>query len=134
MRYGAVALIPIGCFFLFPMVLGAIADTNPGRAWLPVILLLMVLTAGSLILGIWATIRPPGWLKPAWIRAEEQAIREGRPTLRAAKTPKLTRAGYVTGWVGLIGLAAIWLVLGLPLAPLIIGLGIGLALLVAHRP
>ena len=70
--------IPVGVsgillFLVFPL---ALPDT-PWAGWLS--LALIPLMALSTLLGIVFMIFPPHWLRPAWIRERERAIRDGRP-------------------------------------------------------
>jgi hypothetical protein len=87
----------------------------------------------SLLAGIWCLYRPPEWIKPAWLRAEEVAARAGLP-VPDRQPPPLSPRMYALNWVGLAILSVAWLAFGLPLGALLIGLGTGIALLVANRP
>jgi hypothetical protein len=133
---GAFALIPLGIAFLVIAVGTSVAraaqppatptDMPPSAPYFLVSML-------SLLVGMWWLIRPPAWMKPAWLRAEEQAIRQGLPVPDRRDRPYSPRA-YALNWLGLIVLAAAWLAFGLPVGALLIGVSTGIALLVANRP
>jgi hypothetical protein len=127
---GQFALIPLGAAFLLTALGASIAQSAepPDQAW-P----FFGFGVLSLIIGIWWVIRPPEWMKPAWLQAEEQAIREGLPVPDRRQQPYSPRA-YALNWLGLIVGSVVWLKLGLPVGALLIGLGTGISLLVAKRP
>jgi hypothetical protein len=133
---GAFVLIPIGAALILISAGVSIAQSAPPRvdptamsADFPFIGFGLV----CLFTGVWWGVRPPGWIKPAWLRAEEQAIREGMPVPDRRERPFTPRA-YALNWLGLLVGSAAWLAFGLPVGALLIGLSTGIALLVANRP
>jgi hypothetical protein len=99
----------------------------------PLATTLLVLGVVCLVTFFWWLFRPPRWIKPAWVRDYERAEATGEP-VPDLRPPPMSQRAYVLNWIGLVAGAAVWLVVGLPLGPLLIGLGFGLSLLVANRP
>jgi hypothetical protein len=133
---GAFAMIPLGLAFFLIAVGASIAQSAPppaSSADAPPGVAFFGFGVVSLFTGIWWVIRPPGWMKPAWLRAEEQAIRAGLPVPDRRDRPFTPRA-WALNWLGLIVASAAWVALGLPVGPLFLGLSTGIALLVANRP
>ncbi len=99
----------------------------------PVVTALVVLGILCLVTFFWWMFRPPQWIKPAWVREYERAEAAGEsvPDLRP---PPMSPRAYMLNWIGLFVGAAVWLAVGLPLGPLLIGVGFGLSLLIANRP
>jgi hypothetical protein len=130
------ALIPLGIAFLSIAIGTSIAQSAPPqtdppemRADFPFFTVGVV----SLFTGIWWVVRPPGWMKPAWLLAEEQAIRDGLPVPDRRDRPYTPRA-WALNWLALAVASAVWVALGLPWGPLFLGLSTGIALLMANRP
>lgn len=92
-------------------------------------LLGLLLVAAS----IWWMFRLPRWAKPEWVREYERAERAGEPVPDLSPRPMSQRA-YQLNWLGLAALAVVWLAVHLPVAPLLIGLGLGMSALLASRP
>jgi hypothetical protein len=135
MRNASFAFIPGGLAFLL-IVAGAWLASRSRALGLetdPLANVLIVL--GVLAFGVFFRwlFRPPEWTKPDWLRAHERAEAAGEAVPDMSPPPMTTRA-YVLNWIGLGVGAALWYVAGLPLGPLLIGLGIGVSLLVVNQP
>jgi hypothetical protein len=61
-------LIPWGLMFLASVALFALADAGLARAAIVVV----YVWVGLFLVGLWFDIRPPLWLKPEWLRLEEE--------------------------------------------------------------
>jgi hypothetical protein len=137
LRNGPFALIPLGLAFFLIAVGTSLAQSAPpttaGSADAPAGAPFFGFAVLSLFTGIWWVFRPPAWMKPAWLRAEEQAIRAGLPVPDRRDRPYTPRA-WALNWVGLIVGSVVWVALGLPVVPLFLGLSTGIALLLANRP
>jgi len=129
LRHGVLASLPGGVFFVLG-ALGVQAIERYGAAALGLIAGLFAGAGVALLLAIWVLISPPGWSKPAWLQTRE---RNGVRFTHDGLTPISTRQ-YLVGWAALPVLALVWVVLDLPLAPLLLGLGAGASVLIASRP
>jgi hypothetical protein len=133
---GAFALIPLGLAFFLIAVGASIAQSAPpppGPSDPPAGGAFFGFGVVFLFTGLWWVFRPPRWMKPAWLLAEEQAIRDGRPVPDRRDRPYTPRA-WALNWLGLVVGSVVWVALGLPVGALFLGLSTGIALLIANRP
>jgi hypothetical protein len=128
-RHGMLAALPGGAFFTLGM-LSVLAIEQYGEAALALAAVLMAGACIGLVLAVWVLISPPAWSKPSWLRTLE---RSGQP-LPVEGVAALSPGRYLAGWAVLGVLTLGWLVLGLPIAPLAMGLGVGASVLIASRP
>jgi hypothetical protein len=128
------ALVPMGLAFVLLVAGATLADSRGGpEARDPTAMTLVLL--GLLALGVtfWWMFRLPRFLKPGWVLEYERAEQAGEPVEDFRPKPMSPRA-YSLNWLGLGALCIVWLALGLPIGPMLIGLGTGAALLLASRP
>ena len=136
-RQAVFALIPGGLAFLSVALAFQVDPHSFERgntsAQDPIATILVLFGIVCLAAFFWWMFRPPAWTKPAWVREYERAERAGEPVpdLRA---PPMSQRAYTLNWIGLFAMAAGWLALGLPIGPLLIGLGFGMSALFANRP
>jgi hypothetical protein len=133
-RNAIFALIPMGAAFVL-LIGGATLGNSRGgpEADDPGAMLLVGLGLFALVFGLACIVRPPRFMKPAWVVEREHAERAGAPVEDFTPRPMSPRA-YTINWIGLAALAGAWLAVGLPLGPLLIGVGTGAALLLASWP
>ena len=136
-RNAIFAMIPIGIAFLcliagagLQQAHGGIENGAPSEPVAELVLLVGVVCLG---VACWWTIRPPDWAKPAWVREYDRARKLGEPVPEYVP-PAMSGRAYTLNWLGLGAIAVLWLALSLPLGPLLIGLGLGVSLLLTHRP
>jgi hypothetical protein len=77
------ALIPVGvafvCISAGASLMQAHGTLETGTDPDPLANGLMLIGLVALVTGIWWTVRPPGWAKPAWLRECEGADEQAEP-------------------------------------------------------
>ena len=128
-RNGIFAMMPFGAVFLLWWVGIAIYESggSPVAATLP-----FLASVPALVIGLIFSVRPPVWMKPAWLRADE---RDPAAASRArARNVRMTRVQYLLSWIAVAAAVVVWWLLDLGVAALVVGLAFTIPIILAARP
>jgi hypothetical protein len=131
---GVAASLPIGISLVFAA--GGVLLPNDGPfGWLSPAM--AAATLHGFHVGVWALIRPPRFLQAPWLRADQERRKRGLPSAipvpPEGKRPTMTARAFAVSALGFATFALVWLALGFPPGPILIGLAIALPAVAATR-
>jgi hypothetical protein len=111
-------------------------DNATALLWLILLGALLIAMFGLLGLSLIAFLRPPRWLRPAWLLEDETRLQAGFPSLvplpPEGERPVIGRLGAAFGVALTVGIPTGVAFLGWP-PSLLIGLGVAIPVLAAAR-